>query len=243
MSLAQPKSGELLEILGPSLTQGENLLSEFEIHAVIRDARNAPEYYQGLSIEGLAKLVLGEVEEGCALCEKSLAIAPDDSVSFCNYTIALRNKGYHVKQYEIIKRAINSRNPRILSEVAINAAYWVDLDLLKKVMPMLNAMEVAKADDLLKCNESLDYLIDHENHYHDLKAIGQLMMTIAEKYRLRLAGAHAFYVMNELNTFFVEIKTDDPALLSKVNNDLANELIAAGLENSECVGCFQAGDF
>ncbi|UQQ17655.1 hypothetical protein MYA98_26400 [Salmonella sp. WGH-01] len=44
--------------------------------------------------------------------------------------------------------------------------------------------------------------------------------------------------MNELNTFFVEIKTDDPALLSKVNNDLANELIAAGLENSECVGCF-----
>lgn len=103
---------------------------------------------------------------------------------------------------------------------------------------MLNAMEVAKADDLLKCNESLDYLIDHENHSHDLKAIGQLMMTIAEKYRLRLAGAHAFYVMNELNTFFVEIKTDDPALLSKVNNDLANELIAAGLENSECVGCF-----
>lgn len=102
MSLAQPKSGELLEILGPSLTQGENLLSEFEIHAVIRDARNVPEYYQGLSIEGLAKLVLGEVEEGCALCEKSLAIAPDDSVSFCNYTIALRNKGYHVKQYEIM---------------------------------------------------------------------------------------------------------------------------------------------
>ncbi|MDN4562903.1 hypothetical protein QTL91_24530, partial [Salmonella enterica subsp. enterica serovar Typhimurium] len=47
-----------LEILGPSLTQGENLLSEFEIHAVIRDARNVPEYYQGLSIEGLAKLVL-----------------------------------------------------------------------------------------------------------------------------------------------------------------------------------------
>ncbi|EAA3639947.1 hypothetical protein GI075_02580 [Salmonella enterica] len=243
MSLAQPKSGELLDLLGPSLTQGENLLSEFEIHRVIREARKVPEYYQGLSIEGLAKLVLGEIEEGAALCEKSLALAPDDSVSFCNYTIALRNKGYHVKQYEIIKRAINSRNPRILSEVAVNAAYWVDLDLLKKVMPMLNAMEVAKADDLVKCNESLDYLIKHDNHSQDFKAIGRLMMAIAEKYRLRLAGANAFYVMNELNTFFVEIKTDDPALLSKVNNDLADALIAAGLENSECIGCFQAGDF
>ena len=50
MSLAQPKSGELLDLLTPSLTKGENLLSEFEVHRIIREAKKIPERYQGLSI-------------------------------------------------------------------------------------------------------------------------------------------------------------------------------------------------
>lgn len=242
MSLAQPKSGELLDLLFPSLTLGQNQLSEFEIRGVIREARKLPDYYQGLSIEGLARLVIGDIEGGCDLCEKSLALVPDDAVSFCNYAIALRNKGFHVKQYEIIQKAVNSHNPRILLEIAVNASFWMDFDLLKKVMSILKVMEIAETDDLKLCNQTLDYLEKHENHSEDFKVIGQLMMAIAQKYFLRLAGSHAFYVFNELNTLFVEIKTDQPAILIKANGDLADGIIAAGLENSECIGCFQAGD-
>ncbi|MCV5778460.1 hypothetical protein OFN45_29515, partial [Escherichia coli] len=72
--------------------------------------------------------------------------------------------------------------------------------------------------------------------------IGRLMMNVAEKYRARLAGAHAFCVMSELDTLFVEVKTDDPVLLSQMNNALADEIIIAGLADSECVGCFEAGE-
>ncbi|WP_340505749.1 hypothetical protein [Escherichia coli] len=243
MSLAQPKSGELLDLLTPSLTKGENLLSEFEVHQIIREAKKIPERYQGLSIEGLAKLVLGEIEEGCSLCEQGLRLAPNDSVSFCNYTIALRNLGLHARQYAMIQNSANSLNPTILAEVATISAYWADIDLLEKVMPMLTAMEVPRPEEMAKWCHTLDYLHTHQEHAQDLKTIGQLMMNVADKYRVRLAGAHAFYVLSELDTLFVEVKTDDPALLSQINNDLADEIINAGLADSECVGCFEAGDF
>ncbi|EMV4249438.1 hypothetical protein AACJ69_004374 [Escherichia coli] len=242
MSLAQPKSGELLDLLTPSLTKGENLLSEFEVHQIIREAKKIPERYQGLSIEGLAKLVLGEIEEGCSLCEQGLRLAPNDSVSFCNYTIALRNLGLHARQYAMIQNAANSLNPTILAEVATISAYWADIDLLEKVMPMLTAMEVPRPEDMAKWYDTLDYLHTHQEHAQDLKKIGQLMLNVSDKYRVRLAGAHAFYVMSELDTLFVEVKTDDPSLLSQMNNDLADEIIMAGLADSECVGCFEAGE-
>lgn len=242
MSLAQPKSGELLDLLGPSLTHGKNLLSEFEIHIIIREAKKIPVYYQSLSVQGLAKLISGQIDEGIALCEESLKLAPEDSVSFCNYMVALRNKGYHVKQFEMIKNAVSSHNPRILSEVAINAAYWMDIDLLRKVIPVLEAMEIVKADMLSKSIETLDYLNENEEHAKDFKSIAKIMMEITEKHRLRLAASNAFYDMDDLNTFFVEVKTDDSVLLSKVNDELADEILAMGLENSECIGCFQVGE-
>jgi len=243
MTIAQPKSAELLDLLLPSLTLGQNQLSELKIHSIIREAKKIPFVYQSVAIEGLARLVMGDIEYGSSLCERAIALAPDDSVSFCNFATALRNKGYHVRQYEVIKKAINSRNPRILKEVAVNAAFWLDLELLREIMPVLNAMEVEKTGDLIICNDTLDYLERNEAYSQELKAIGKLMMEIADKYHFRLAGSHSFYVSNELNTLFIEIKTDDPILLSRVNDELADDIISAGLENSECVGCFQAGGF
>lgn len=242
MSLAQPKSGELLDLLTPSLTKGEKLLSEFELHQIIREAKKIPERYQGLSIEGLAKLVLGEIEEGCSLCEQGLRITPNDPVSFCNYTIALRNLGLHARHYIMIQNASESLNPTILAEVATISAYWADMDLLEKVMPMLTAMEVPRPENMGKWCDTLNYLRTQSEHAQDLKTIGQLMMSVADKYRVRLAGANLFYVMSELDTLFVEVKTDDPALLSQMNNYLAEEIINAGLADSECVGCFEAGE-
>lgn len=242
MSLAQPKSGELLDLLTPSLTQGKNLLSEFELHRIAREAKRLPDRYQGLSIEGLAKMVLGDIDEGCALCEQGLRLAPNDPVSFCNYILALRNQGLHLRQYEIIKTATNSHNPMILMDVATISAYWVDFDLLEKVIPMLKAMEVPDSGTPSKLDETFEYLNSHPEHIKDLKAIGLLMMRLSEKHRLRLAGSHCYYVCSELNTFFVEVKTEDPMLISKLNDELADEILASNLVNSECVGCFEAGD-
>ena len=242
MSLAQPKSGELLDLLTPSLTQGKKLLSEFELHRIIREAKKIPDLYQGLSIEGLAKLVLGDIEGGCALCEQGLRSKQNDSVSFCNYTLALRNLGLHARHYVIIESAANSHNPLILTDVATISAFWVDIDLLGKVMPMLTAMEVPRIADVQKSAETLEYLRNRNGNAQDLKSIGQLMIKIADKHRLRLGGAHAHYVMSELDTLFVEVKTEDPLLLSELNNELADEIIAAGLANVESVGCFEAGE-
>ncbi len=241
MISARLKSKELMGLLEPSLTEGKNLLSEIELYKIIHEARKIPERYQGLSIAGLAWLVLGETEKGCSVCEQGLSIVPDESVSFCNYTIALRNFGLHARQYTIIQGASGSCNPAILAEVATISAFWLDIDLLEKVMPMLTAMEVPRSEDMAKWYDTLDYLHTHSGYALDLKKIGQLMLNVSDKYRVRLAGAHAFYVMSEFYTLSVEVNTDDPELLSQMNNDLADEIIVAGLADSECIGCFEAG--
>jgi hypothetical protein len=243
MSLAQLKSGELLDLLVPSLLNGESLLSEFEIHRIIREARKIPERYQGLSIEGLALLVSGEIDAGCALCEQGLLLVPNDSVALCNYTLALRQKGLHVKQYEILKSMVNSFNPGILSEVAMTSAFWTDIDVLQKVLPVLGAMDIVIDENLEKCAFSLHNLQESERNAHDFRLIGQIMMRISQKHRLRVTGSHTICEAPELSALFVEVKTDDPDLLSKVNDELADEILAAGLENSECVGYFQAGAY
>lgn len=58
----------------------------------------------------------------------------------------------------MIQKASDSLNPTILAEVATISAYWVDIDLLEKVMPMLTAMEVPRPEDMGKWYDTLNYL-------------------------------------------------------------------------------------
>lgn len=243
MSLAKTKSGELIDLLIPSLTERKNLLSEFEVHSILREAKKIPEKYQGLSIQGLTKLVVGEVESGCLLCEQGLKICPNDPVSFCNYSIALRNLGLHVRQYEIIQNAFNSTNPNILVEVATISAYWSDIDLLGKAIQMLNRMEVQHYEGMEKLCQSLDYMNKAGKNAQDIKKIGAIMRCISDKHRANLGGSHLFHVMSEIDTIFVEVITSKPEQLSKMNDELAEMIILDGMEDCDCVGCFEVGEY
>lgn len=240
LALEQNKSGKLLDDLTPSLTQGENLLSEFDVKRIIRDAKNVPERYQGLSIEGLARLVNGEVNEGCELCERAILLAPANPVSLSNYSLALRNLGMHVKHYEILLRCVNSIVPEILSDIAISAAYWSDVDVLRKVMPKLNSMEIEKSSELERAEAAYRSLCSHVDDADDLKLIGQIMRETADKHRLRLGGSRAHYILDDLKTVIVSVKTDDANLLSSLNDEIVTEILTKGLESSLCIGYFEA---
>jgi len=242
MTQAQLKSGSLIAELTPSLVKGELLVSEMEVHRIIREAKKIPERYQGLSIEGLARIALGQFDEGFALCERSLMLAPNDFVSLCNYAVALRNKGFHLKQNEIFSKAANSLNPRILADLVEHATYWADIKTLKKTLPVLIAMDLPDNDDLHQGIETIKYYEEHALRGDDMASIGQLMMSISDKHRLRLAASQMLNVHSELNALIIEVKTEDPAKISALNDELADALISAGLANSECVGYFEAGD-
>lgn len=243
MTQAQLKSGVLIEELTPSLIKGELLISEMDVHRIIREAKKIPERYQGLSIEGLARIALGHIEEGCELCERGLSLVPNDPVSLCNYTIALRNKGLHLKQNELLSAAVNSLNPKILFDIVSNATYWADIRTLNKALPMLIAMNLPASNDLHKSVETIKYYEKHEWRVDDMTSIGKLMMVISDKHRLRLAASQMLDISSELNALVIEVKTEDPIFISMLNDELTNEILSAGLANSECIGYFEAGDF
>lgn len=243
MTQAQLKSGALIEELTPSLIKGELLINEMDVHRIIREAKRIPERYQGLSIEGLARITLGQIEDGCELCERALSLAPNDPVSLCNYTIALRNKGLHLKQNELLAAAVNSLNPKILYDIVANATYWADIRTLNRALPMLIAMNLPSSVDLHEGLDTIKYYEKHEWRVDDMTSIGKLMMAISDKHRLRLAASQMLDINSELNALVIEVKTEDPVFISMLNDELTNEILSAGLANSECVGYFEAGDF
>lgn len=243
MKQAQLKTGDLIDELTPSLIKGELLISEMDVRRIIREAMKIPERYQGLSIEGLARISLGQIEEGCELCERALSLAPNDPVSLCNYTVALRNKGLHLKQNELLAAAVNSLNPKILYDIVANATYWADIRTLNKALPKLVAMNFPSSDVLNKGLDTIKYYEKNEWRVDEMTSIGKLMMVISDKHRLRLAASQMLYISAELHALSIEVKTEDPSFISMLNDELTNEILSAGLANSECVGYFEAGDF
>ena len=242
MTQAQLKSGSLIAELTPSLVKGELLISEMDVHRIIREAKKIPERYQGLSIEGLARIAFGQFDEGFELCERALHLEPNDFVSLCNYAVALRNKGFHLKHNEIFVKAANSLNPRILADITENATYWADLKTLKKTLPVLISMGLPDHEELYQGVDTLKYYEENEHRDDDIASIGRLMMSISDKHRLRLAASQMLNVHLELDALVIEVKTEDPAKISALNDELADAIISAGLANSECVGYFEAGD-
>lgn len=241
MRVPQPKSGELIDLLSPSLIKGENLLSEFEIRRVIAEARKLPERYQGLSIEGLVKIVCDELDEGFELLERALKLAPYDVVSWGNFSRAVGNKAIHSKQIEILKRAVVLKDPVLLIEALIIGAFWADLDLLNKVVPMVRAMEIKLSDSAMKAMATYERLIGYGDMAKEVTDVAKVVMSIAEKHGLTSDRSRVDDDENGLMAFSLIVDIDDPSYLIKLNNELIDEMLEAGLEAGNCVGYFESG--
>lgn len=240
MSAPKPKSNEWIQLLTPSLLEGKNLLSEFEAKRVIAGSRKLPDRYQGLGIEGLVKIVCGEIEEGVELCERSIFLAPHDQVTWANYALAFANKGIHSKQLEILRRAVDAvREPELLSDVIIVAAFWIDMDLLNKVVPMYLAMEIQPSETCAAAISTFDKLLSLGEQVKDLEEVAKAVRKVAERHSLPPVSTQVGDDGYGMLAFSFVVDTDDVALLSTLNDQLVEEMISSGLETSNCIGFFE----
>ncbi|MBH3333718.1 tetratricopeptide repeat protein [Serratia marcescens] len=240
MRAPKPKSAEFIEMLTPSLIEGKNLLSEFEVRRVIAGAKQLPDRYQGICIEGLVKIICGDTEEGETLCERAILLAPHDAVSWANYALAFANKGLHSKQIEILKRAVDVvRNPELIRDVIVVASFWIDMDLLKKVVPMFTAMEIKPDESCALAIRNLDKLLDLGEQAKEVEAVAKAVMNVAEKHNLPAISSQVGDDGYGMLAFNFVVDTDDVDYLSVLNNELIDEMLALGLETSSCIGYFE----
>ncbi|MES4613998.1 hypothetical protein V2154_15615 [Ewingella sp. CoE-038-23] len=242
MIAPQPKSGELIDLLSPSLIKGENLLSEFEIRRIVSESRKLPDRYQGLSIEGLAKIVSGDLEEGYELLERALKLAPFDVVSWGNYARSVGNKNLHSKQLEVLRRALVVRDPILISDTIVVAAFWLDLELLDKVVAMAQAMEIQLSEAATHALKTYERLHEYGDEISAANEVAKLVMEIAERHDLPAYKSLVDDDGDGLLGFSFVVKTEDPKFLADLNNELIDEMIKHGLESSNCIGYFEPDD-
>lgn len=241
MRAAQPKSDELIDILSPSLIEGKNLLSEFEVRRVVAEARKLPERYQGISIEGLVNIVNDKLEDGYDLMEIALALAPSDVVSWGNYSRAVGNKAIHSKQLEILRRALSLRDPTLLVEALVIGAFWADMELLNKVVPMVEVMEIENTTAVASALAHYRKLLDYGDVADDLSRVAKAVMHIAEQHRIPSDYSRVDDDYEGLVAFSLLVNTDDVQYLRTLNDELMDRMIDMGLENCQCIGFFAPG--
>lgn len=241
MKVLQPKSGELIDLLSESLIQGKNLLSEFEVHRIIKEARKLPERYQGLSIEGLAMIVCDELEQGYELLERALALAPLDVVSWGNFSRALGNKAIYSKQVEVLKRAIDVCDPEMTKEALVVGAFWADLDLLSKAVHMAKSMNLKLTDSAANAVSVYENLLGYGDEARDVINVARAAMYVAEKHKILSDVSRIDSTDDGIISFSIILKTNDPAYLITLNNELIDKMVEEGLEISNCVGFFEPG--
>jgi hypothetical protein len=241
MPLPRPKTDELIDLLSPSLIEGKNLLSEFELRRIVAEARKLPERYQGLSIEGLVNIVNDKLNDGYELLEFALTLAPSDVVSWANYSRAVGNKAIHSKQVEVLRRSVFLREPALLTEALVIGAFWADIELLRTVVPMVESMEIEQTTAVAASIAHYRKILGYGDSTDDLSRVAKAVMYVAELHRIPANYSRVDDDSEGLIAFSLLVNTDDVQYLRSLNDELMDRMIEMELENCQCIGFFAPG--
>lgn len=234
----QPKTNELLADLFPSINSGKNLLDEFTLKRIIREAKKLPNADQALHVEGLARIVSGDMAQGFELCEKAIAINPYESVNWSNYLRLLQMLSLYNKELSIISRVVDYSNGWLLPELITYSVMWCKLDLIKASINKSKEMRV-ESD-----NKDARYIISLVERYPDdmadIEKFAGLVMDIAEEEKIPTSSSMVTEDMYGYLAYGFRVKTNDPKYLFYLNDKLADRIIEAGLGRVDSVALFEA---
>ncbi|HBD0122855.1 TPA: hypothetical protein KFT87_003754 [Escherichia coli] len=241
MPVAQPKTGEVVAKLGPSLEAGRILLLDLEKQKLLREARALPIRYQSLALEGLILLLDGKVERGIEAIETSLAICPTDPVTWNNFSSALSNLGLYSKRRELLTRALDYDFP-CMAEHALNfAAFWADGEILDMAIAKLEKFGQTEKETNVSALQTALVLSNLGDSMSDgLKKAADVLMYIVESESLRAKTSSLLTDGDGYASFSVGIETEDAEYLSYLNDKVVDEMIERGLETGCSVAYFEA---
>ncbi|QXA50748.1 hypothetical protein I6L58_06865 [Enterobacter cancerogenus] len=250
MPAASPKliTDQLFEKLSPSIEKGENLLGEFELFSIIRDAKKIPVEDESLAIQGLAWIVFGDLKKGCDLCEAAISINPSESALWGNYAIAVGQKGNHALQRNILKRSVVIRNPSLLVFNFIVSSFWADYNEMARVVGLFQRLGTVELTE----KQQGDYMSAEAiyntlgklpgNEREDLSKMANLAMDIMMGHNLSAKNSGQYVAPDGMLSFNYDLFNVSPDFIVMLNDELATKIVEHELHNAKAIVLFTPGD-
>ena len=250
MPSASPQliTDQLFEKLSPSIESGENFLGEFEIFSIIREAKKIPIEDESCSIQGLAWIVLGDIQKGCDLCEAAISINPYESALWGNYAIAVGQKGMHALQRDILKRSVDIRNPALMTFDFIISSFWADYEEMSRVKNMFKSLGNIELSEKHKGDymsaeaiyNTLGKLSELERE--NLSKMANLAMDIMSNHQLKAKNSGQYVAPDGMLSFNYDVFSVPASFIIMLNDELANKIVEHDLYNAESIVMFTPGD-
>lgn len=242
MALANPKSNSLLSDLAPSLEAGELLMTDIQKQTFLREVRQLPNAYQALAIEGIILLLDGQHSRGMDTMEKSLRLCSQDSVSWANYASTLANRLLYAKLEEVLNRTLDLHMVDMAHMALKFGAFWADLTMMTRAVELMDKAGYVHDDSIEPSLKLMDILSHFDTDTsNELAKLASIVMSIAEREELSGKESRIEGDGDGVYSFSVCIEVDDPHYLSKLNSEIIQSMVGAGLDSSNCVAFFEVG--
>ncbi|TKU47852.1 hypothetical protein FDW94_07190 [Citrobacter sp. wls757] len=250
MSSASPEpiTDKLFERLFPSLEQGMNLLGEFEVFSIIRDAKKIPVEDESLTIQGMGWIVLGDIEKGSELCERALSINSSESAIWINYAVAIGQKGLYAKQREILKRGAGVLLPSLMIFDFITSSFWADYEEMYRVKDLFKSLGDIELSDKQKGDfmgaeviyDTLGKMPTLERS--KLSEMASLAMQVLENNCVKARNCGQYVAPDGMLSFNYDVSRASSDLIIKLNDELASKIVENNLFDAESIVLFTPGD-
>lgn len=239
MPAPQPKTSEILELIGPSLQSGKCLLNEIELRRIFNDASRIPILAERFFVQASIRLIQGNDDIAYELFERALSIAPNNEAIWINYVRAINNKGRIHRTLAILDSAIKHPFPLVLKECYEKGTTWGRVSMASEAKRKLEMMGVFEkmgfTDDLHDLYAKFSMLGSESD---DFQNICRIISEVAEKYEVKVIGNRVEF--RDLVSFISIIKSVDDDMLSMMNFEVVDLIVSRGLEKNNCIGYFDA---
>lgn len=240
-------TNQLFDRLFPSIESGENLIGEFEVFGIIRDAKKIPEEDESLAVQGLAWLVLGDIEKGAELCEQAIDINPTESAIWINYAVALGQRGFYSKQRSVLNKSTVTLIPSLMLFDFIISSFWADYNEMNRVKDIFKSLDGIELSDKQKEDymmaeaiyNTLDSLSEKERAF--LYEMANIAMEVLSKHQLKTKNSGQYVAPDGMLSFNYDVSEVSADSIVELNDELASRIVEQGLYNAQSIVLFTPG--
>lgn len=241
----QLKTNELIEKLVPSIESGVNLLGDFGLRVVIREARKIPDLFQSLLVTGLAEIVGDNYPAAMEIHKQLKSISPYNDVIWVNFSVALGQRCQYRLARDISIESIPYVGFAGLCHAYLNAGYWADIEtmLAIKSQDLFQAYDPSSFSDkqkadILRCNAIMNELLKDREESDYLSKMALLVMQIAEGHKFPPSQTSIHTDAEGMLIFSFGIPTDRAELLWGLNDELASLIVDKRLFSANSIATF-----
>lgn len=225
-------TNKLLEKLIPSIESGEDLIGDFGLRVIKRDAGKIPDFYQSQYIIGLAEIVGENFTKAIEIHNGLVRMNPYHDGLWINFSIALGEKSQLSLAKKIALESIPYVGPLGLHHALVIAGHWADLDMMTMVVDkgifdenVLLSLSDKHRRDIMGCKLVINELLKDEVESSYLSKMATLAMQIAEARGLPHRESSVITDAEGMLVFSYHLTPDYAEMLWELNDELASLIV------------------